>query len=178
MGEDDDGSRKETGDQKRKKLSNSPFLKNSRFLMSESQQVDNPREVERDNAMSEELGIQLIKVVQNPSHSGEKVKELLSQGAPVNYQDKFSGATALHYAAGYNDIGAVEAIMVHPDVNYLIRDKQNRLASELLDDIENPELFEILVKKEKEQAGKKGSVAHLNHDESIEGGPDDFGSGP
>ncbi len=116
----------------------------------------------------EGLGKQLIDAVKKPYSNGEEVQRLLDLGAPVNYQDERTGAAALHFAAGYNDISAVNAIMSHPDVDYLIRDGQGRLVSELASIAGNTELAEILIGKIKEQADERSIIAHMRHDEPID----------
>ncbi len=139
----------------------------SRYACPESL-IEEKLEIESER-MSD-LGIQLIKAVKKPYDSGDEVRQLLAQGAPVNYQEKNTEATALHLAAGYNDLGAVEAIMAQPEINYLIRDNQGRLVSELASKAGNTELAEILIGKIKEQADSKGVIAHMRHNEVIGGG--------
>ena len=59
------------------------------------------------------------------------VRELLLQGAPVNFRDPESGTTALHIAASAADVSTVEVLLETNRCDHQIRDKQGRLPSEL-----------------------------------------------
>jgi ankyrin repeat protein len=61
----------------------------------------------------------------------ERLAKLIAQGVPVNYKRKSTGATALHYIAAYDARPAFRVLIKSKDVDYLARDKQGRLASEL-----------------------------------------------
>lgn len=55
----------------------------------------------------------------------------LAFGMPVNYQHPKTGETALHIAARRRARRIVRVLIQRPNVSYLIRDNQGRLASEL-----------------------------------------------
>ncbi len=169
MSENDEEPRKGSRNRKGRKtikLSESSPSEGYRFVQSESLKIENSK-IESD--VMSDLGIQLIEAAKEPFDNGQEVKRLLDQGAPVNYRDKLTRATALHYAAGYNDVATVNIIMTHPGVEYLIRDRQGRLASELAEAV-NPELAQLIIDKEAEQAAVKKIIPDMRHDEPIGGG--------
>jgi hypothetical protein len=60
-----------------------------------------------------------------------RLRDLAEHGAPVNYQDPRNGATALHYVASQGARPAFRALLKIGQCDFLVRDNQGRLASEL-----------------------------------------------
>jgi len=85
------------------------------------------------------------------------VEVFIEEGMNVNYQDPKSGETALHAAAGARARQSVRVLLATGDCNYLLRDRQGRLPSELAylagDD---PALARLLGNKERKQARAQG----------------------
>ena len=91
------------------------------------------------------------------SGNPRKLKRVLNKGFPVNFQNPRTGETALHRLAGSAAHDAIRVLMTHKDCNYLIRDKQGRLSSELAFLYgRDPALARLLAKKESKQAQKQG----------------------
>jgi len=169
MSENDEEPRKGSRnrkDRKTIKLSESSASEGYRFVQSESLQKENSK-IESD--VMSDLGIQLIEAAKEPFDDGQEVKRLLDLDAPVNYPERSTGATTLHIAAGYNDVATVKIVLDHPEVDCTIRDKQGRLASELAEAV-NPELAQLIIDKEAEQAAVKKIIPDMRHDEPIGGG--------
>lgn len=87
----------------------------------------------------------------------ELLDSLFKRGFPINFISPFTGSPTIHALASTCSRKALEVLFAQPGVDYLIRDRVGRLASEcafvLGDDVE---LAEILSAKEKEQADRNG----------------------
>lgn len=106
----------------------------------------------------EEFGDRLVSMVK--ARDLEKMRELISAGVNVNYQDKPMGATALHYAAAYSIHSALVMLIRSGRCDYLIRDKRGMYPSEVAYEIaDDPRAGAILAKKEARQAQKTGVEA-------------------
>jgi hypothetical protein len=83
------------------------------------------------------------------------VRAWLEEGFPITYQDRLTGETAMHAAAGSQARGVVRLLLpLWPD--FLIRDGQGRLASELAYLYgEDPALSRLLAIKEQKQHDAK-----------------------
>lgn len=83
------------------------------------------------------------------------VRAFLEEGFPITYKDRLSGETALHAAAGSQARSVVRFLLpLWPD--FLIRDGQGRLASELAYLYgEDPALARLLAIKEQKQHESK-----------------------
>lgn len=122
---------------------------------------DRPKEFEMDNQSTSDeekifdLGMELLKAVKKGQRG--KIKELLEAGVPVNFQHPRTKSTALHIAAAGSNLVAAEMLMENKNLNYLLRDRLNRLA------LDNamffsifPEMAELIAPKTKEQALGEG----------------------
>lgn len=99
-----------------------------------------------------------------------KVKELLKQGAPVNFQDPDTKMTALHHAVHLSSVSyylgkqdIAEILLDHKDIDCLIRDKYKRLPIHMT----NSDLVTNLHEKTAEQAKERGIIVHEKYDEVI-----------
>ena len=95
--------------------------------------------------------------------NAEKLHDIFnSKGFPVNYKDPLSGLTALHVLAGSCARKGLVVLLRHPDVDFLIRDKQGRLASEYaMVYSDDAEMALSIMEKENEQGERMGiKVTH------------------
>ncbi len=87
----------------------------------------------------------------------DKLKELLREDPSVNLLDHFDRAAALHYIAAYDARPALRVILKRMDLNYLVRDRDGRLPSELAREVGNDEgMARLLMIKEMRQAKARG----------------------
>ena len=84
------------------------------------------------------------------------VRDAIHNRADANVQDE-EGMTPLHYAAAYNTRPCIRELIKIGNLNYLIRDKKGRYASELAFEYgKDYAVGRLLAKKEAEQAAKEG----------------------
>jgi ankyrin repeat protein len=84
------------------------------------------------------------------------VRDALHNRADANSQDE-DGMTPLHYAAAYNARPCIRVLIKIGNLNYLIRDKKGRYASELAFEYgKDYAVGRLLAKKEAEQAAQEG----------------------
>jgi ankyrin repeat protein len=103
----------------------------------------------RDNVMSK-LDKKLLKAAYK--HESDKLQPLINEGASVNAIDPRTGATALHYAAAFNDRASIRILIKQENIDYLIKDKEGRLASEhAFVGGADPVVGKLLVIKEQQQ---------------------------
>src|SRR5260370_3612469 len=76
-----------------------------------------------------QLGLQFLNAAKRGD--AKKMKELLSRGLPVNLIDPDDRAAALHYIAAYDARPALRVVMKSDKLDYLVRDREGRLPSEL-----------------------------------------------
>ncbi|MGA7178906.1 MAG: ankyrin repeat domain-containing protein [Thiobacillaceae bacterium] len=85
------------------------------------------------------------------------LKRFVDAGFPINYQDPLTGESALHACAGTRAHTVLRYLVGTGKVDYLLRDKGGRLASELAylfgDD---PAAARLLGSKERKQAETQG----------------------
>jgi len=87
----------------------------------------------------------------------ERLEALAAQGAPVNYHDPRNGLTALHYVAAQGARRAFRALLRIGGLDFLARDDQGRLASEMAGAYgRNLAMERLLFRKEIQQAREKG----------------------
>ena len=87
----------------------------------------------------------------------ERLEALAAQGAPVNYHDPRNGLTALHYVAAQGARRAFRALLRIGGLDFLARDDQGRLASEMAGAFgQNLAMERLLFRKEIQQAREKG----------------------
>ena len=63
--------------------------------------------------------------------NAEKLQAFIEEGFPVTYQDPMTGETAIHAAAASQARKALRVLLKSKDCDFLLRDSQGRLASEL-----------------------------------------------
>jgi ankyrin repeat protein len=86
-----------------------------------------------------------------------KAQRLIEQDAPVNYANARDRATALHYIAAYDARPALRVILKSKDLDYLVRDRDGRLPSELAREVGNDDaMARLLMIKEMRQAKARG----------------------
>lgn len=98
----------------------------------------------------------------------EKIKRLLETGVPVNFQHPRTKSTALHIAAAGSNLVAAKMLMENVSLNYLLRDKWNRLAMDnaMFFSI-YPEMVDLLASRTKEQAIRDGIDLKLEFKENL-----------
>ncbi|MEW8073220.1 MAG: ankyrin repeat domain-containing protein [Candidatus Thiodiazotropha sp.] len=86
-----------------------------------------------------------------------RLSQLINTGCKVNYQDPDTGATALHMAAANQALKVLRYLITLPHIDYLLRDKKGRLASEMAFIYgHDPAVARLLRIKEKKQGESKG----------------------
>jgi ankyrin repeat protein len=87
----------------------------------------------------------------------QQVQELLNRGAPIDFADPVTGATALHYAAAYAARPVLRVLLRHDRCNFLVRDNRGRLPSQLARQSgRDPAMARLLLIKEIRQAQARG----------------------
>lgn len=103
------------------------------------------------------LGKELLKVAQHGNVN--KLKLFIDEKFPVNYQDPETSETVLHIAAGSRARKVLRLILSTGQCDFLLRDEQGRLASELAflygQDIAVAKLLGIKERKQGEAQGIK-----------------------
>jgi hypothetical protein len=86
-----------------------------------------------------------------------KLEELLGQDPPVNIRDPIDHAAALHYIAAFDARPALRVVMKSDALDYLVRDREGRLPSELAREVGNDDaMARLLMIKEMRQAQARG----------------------
>lgn len=87
----------------------------------------------------------------------KRIEPYLEHGMPVNFQESSTGQTALHVAASSRARKIVKRLVATGEVDFLIRDRQGRLASEHANLFgRDPVLARYLGIKERKQADAQG----------------------
>lgn len=117
-------------------------------------QLDWMREADRaPEAVS--LGREFLRAAERGDE--QSVRIFLMAGFPPNWQDPESGESALHVAAGSKARAVVRLLVETGFCDYLLRDAQGRLASELAYmHGEDPTVSRLLGIKERKQAEARG----------------------
>lgn len=146
----------EDGKDGKKEKGTNPFRGKTRFQALAEKSVSIPEPSRKGLAMDDnELGKQLIAAAERMDT--KHVKELVKQGAPVDYVETDTGLTAVHYAAGHGNWEMLDVLLATGKCNLLIRDKRGRLPSRLAAEFRgNMEQYERLADLEKEQGRKIG----------------------
>lgn len=85
------------------------------------------------------------------------VAAFLQEGFPASYQDPQTGESALHIAAAGQGRKVLRVLLTVKALDYLLRDRQGRLASELAYTVgEDPAVARLLGIKERKQAEADG----------------------
>jgi ankyrin repeat protein len=86
-----------------------------------------------------------------------RLRDLLSRGAPVNAIDPVDRATALHYIAAYRARPALRVVLGSGKCDFLIRDWEGRLPSEIAREVGHDRaMARLLLIKEMRQAQAQG----------------------
>jgi ankyrin repeat protein len=87
----------------------------------------------------------------------ERLAEFVAQGFPLDVTEPGTGATALHIAAAGGARRAVMTLIESGRVDFLIRDREGRLASEMAGVYgDDPAMARLLRIKERKQADAQG----------------------
>jgi ankyrin repeat protein len=104
-----------------------------------------------DELRSFYLGRQFVQAAKECN--ARKLKLLLDQEAPVNYKDPSDKMTALHYIAAYRARPALRVLLKSGKCDFLIRDGQGRLPSQLAREFARDDVMaRLLLIKEIRQA--------------------------
>ena len=102
-----------------------------------------------------ELGLEIIKAAKECNAS--KLQQLLDQNAPVDFSDPSHHATALHYIAAYGARPALRVVLKSAECDFLVRDREGRLPSELAREYGHDDaMARLLLIKEMRQAQAQG----------------------
>lgn len=102
-----------------------------------------------------ELGLELIEA--GRECNAAKLQRLINRNAPVNFIDPHDHATALHYIAAYRARPALRVILKSGKCDFLIRDGQGRLPSQLAREYgHDVAMARLLLIKEIQQAQAQG----------------------
>jgi ankyrin repeat protein len=86
-----------------------------------------------------------------------KLQLLIDRNAPVNHRDLVDHATALHYVAAYRARPALRVILKSGKCDFLVRDGQGRLPSQLARELgRDAAMARLLLIKEIQQAQAQG----------------------
>jgi Ankyrin repeats (3 copies) len=127
------------------------FVKAYRDKLSHHIQMVLGAEEDVKNHLMPELGREFLRACErgNP----ETLKIFIEHEMPLDYQDPQTGQTALHAAAAAQARQAVRLLVSTRQCDYLIRDKQGRLPSEMAYLYgRDPALARLLGNKERKQA--------------------------
>jgi ankyrin repeat protein len=102
-----------------------------------------------------EIGLQLLAAAKDGD--AEELDRLIREGAPVNFVDPVDHATALHYIAAYDARPALRVILKSGKCDFLVRDWEGRLPSEIAREYgQNSAMARLLLIKEMRQAQEQG----------------------
>jgi ankyrin repeat protein len=102
-----------------------------------------------------ELGQAFVEAAKECNAS--KLQRLIDGNAPVNFVDPTDNATALHYTAAYRARPALRVLLKSGKCDFLVRDGQGRLPSELAREYGNDDaMARLLLIKEMRQARAQG----------------------
>jgi ankyrin repeat protein len=86
-----------------------------------------PGELSQSEYMA--LGLELVEAARECNAA--KLQQLIDRKAPVDYMDPVDRATALHYIAAYGARPALRVILKSGKGNFILRDGQGRMPSQL-----------------------------------------------
>jgi len=102
-----------------------------------------------------ELGLEFVEAARECNAA--KLQRLLDRNAPVNYPDPWDQSTALHYIAAYRARPALRILLKSGKCDFLIRDGQGRLPSQLAREYGHDDaMARLLLIKEVQQAQAQG----------------------
>lgn len=110
---------------------------------------------QKRNALTALLGAAFLKAAEKGN--SDKISAILDHGFPVNYQDPRTGQAALHIAVACQARDALRVLLKTGECDFLLRDKQGRLASEMAylygEDAAVARFLGIKERKQAERAG-------------------------
>jgi ankyrin repeat protein len=102
-----------------------------------------------------QLGLKFVEAARE-CHAAE-LQRLIDRNAPVNFLDPIDHATALHYIAAYRARPALRVVLKSGKCDFLLRDGQGRLPSQLAREYGHDDaMARLLVIKEIRQAQAQG----------------------
>lgn len=105
--------------------------------------------------MTKELGMKFLRTAEHGN--APKLQGFIADGFPVNYQNPGSKETALHIVAACQARKALRVLLNTRQCDFLLRDKQGRLASEMAYVVgRDPAVARLLGNKERKQAAEQG----------------------
>ena len=114
-----------------------------------------PAEGETEEVLKQRLNHALLNAAQRGD--AMSMQGIITSGASVNFQDRQTGATALHYAAAYGSRASLRVLLASGKCDFLVRDKAGRLASEMAGVYaDDPAVARLLRRKERLQADSRG----------------------
>ncbi len=165
---------------KRQKDLKKKRLARNLFVDERSQVTEDNKEQEERVVMEDEfekpdpqeiLGKRLFQAAQYLDES--KVRELVEQGAPINYVDLQTGATAIFPLAVHEQWDAVQYLLDTGECDLLIRNSMGRLLSTRIgEETGNMAWASKIRALEVEQGKKVGILPRMRGDEPIESSPD------
>jgi hypothetical protein len=109
----------------------------------------------RDNKAMIGLGREFLKAAERGN--APAIQAFIEEGFPVNYRDPQTGETALHAVAACKARKALRVLLASGRCDFLLRDTQGRLASELAYLYgQDPAAARLLGIKERQQAAARG----------------------
>lgn len=105
-----------------------------------------------------ETDLRFIRLVRERKY--EEAVAMIDEVHDINIADPQTSATALHFAAHRSVNGLLAELEKREDLDYLVRDRNGRYASELAWEVSgNEELGALLQAKERQQARRAGVQA-------------------
>ncbi len=161
--------RKRQRELKKKRLGKSRFLATNRMPPEIAQDIE--REVMKEEFVKptpeEILGMRLFQAAQDLDE--KRVKELVEEGAPINYADPHSGCTPIFPLSIWERWDSVQYLLDTGECNLLIRNNKGRLLSTRIgEETGNMMWAKKIMAIELEQGRKEGIVPRIRGDEDIE----------
>jgi ankyrin repeat protein len=117
-----------------------------------------------------ELGLEFVEAARECNAA--ELQRLIDQNAPVNFIDPVDHATALHYIAAYRARPALRVILKSGRCDFLLRDGQGRLPSQLAREYGHDDaMARLLLIKEIGQAQAQGIDPASLYKRSARKGP-------
>ena len=110
--------------------------------------------IQQDMDRHSALSRQMFAAAKASDHKA--IRRLAAQGASPSFFDQVTGATALHYVAAHGARHAFREILKAPNCDFLMRDGEGRLPSEVADTYgHDPAMARLLRRKEKALARER-----------------------
>ncbi len=154
---------------RKRKASKLPYMSGSRSSVNAVQ--EDGKGYVMDDEEKEKLGKELIKAATDYDHfSFNRIFELLDAGASINYRDRRTGATAMHFLSRGASLSYYSDIVrrSHEEFNHLMRDNRGKLCSDWALNQDNEEVYKVLLNNEVEAGRAKDLVPYPGGDFPIE----------